>query len=173
MTVEAEKANILITGTPGCGKTTLAQKLAEATGLRHVHVGDLIKREKLYDEYDEEYDSYILNEDKLCDAVAPEILQGGAILDYHSCDFFGEDWFDLIIVLRTETKVLYDRLTSRQYSELKIKENVECEIMQVALDEAKEAYPDTAVVGLQSNTEEDMSENINRIRQWLEANDLL
>jgi broad-specificity NMP kinase len=45
--------------------------------------------------------------------------------------------------------------------------------MQVALDEAKEAYPDTAVVELQSNTEEDMTENIYRIRQWLEANDLL
>jgi adenylate kinase len=79
----------------------------------------------------------------------------------------------IVLVAGTFSKYHDDLKSCRQYSELKIKENVECEIMQVALDEAKEAYPDTAVVELQSNTEEDMTENIYRIRQWLEANDLL
>jgi len=39
------KPNILITGTPGTGKTTTSALLAEQTGLKHVNVGDLVKKE--------------------------------------------------------------------------------------------------------------------------------
>jgi broad-specificity NMP kinase len=57
--------NILITGTPGTGKTTTAQQVAEATGLKHLQVGTLVKDRNLHDGYDAKYDTYILNEDKV------------------------------------------------------------------------------------------------------------
>jgi adenylate kinase len=38
---------------------------------------------------------------------------GGNIIDFHSCDFFPERWFDLVIVLQTDNTVLYDRLEKR------------------------------------------------------------
>jgi adenylate kinase len=41
------------------------------------------------------------------------VSDGGVVVDYHSCDFFPEDWFDLIVVLRTSTEVLFDRLEKR------------------------------------------------------------
>lgn len=58
--------NILVTGTPGTGKTTTCIMVAEATGYRHINVGDLVKKEQLYSGWDEEFDSYVLDEDKVC-----------------------------------------------------------------------------------------------------------
>jgi len=58
--------NILITGTPGTGKTTTAELVAEQTGLRHINVGELVKSQQLYCGWDEEHDCYILDEDKVC-----------------------------------------------------------------------------------------------------------
>lgn len=57
--------NILITGTPGTGKTTTSEMAAEATSLTHINVGDLVKAKSLHEGLDTEYDSYILDEDKV------------------------------------------------------------------------------------------------------------
>lgn len=57
--------NILITGTPGTGKTTTSEMAAEATGLTHINVGDLVKAKTLHEGLDKEYDTYILDEDKV------------------------------------------------------------------------------------------------------------
>ncbi len=57
----------------------------------------------------------------------------------------------------------------RNYSQKKIQENIECEIMQVVLDEAKEGYVKEIVVELQNNTIEEMEQNIQRTQAWLSA----
>lgn len=49
-------------------------------------------------------------------------------------------WFDLVFVLQTDNGVLYERLEQRGYSQAKIQENVECEIMMVLLQEAHDSY---------------------------------
>lgn len=56
------------------------------------------------------------------------------------CDFFPERWFDLVVVLRCFNEVLYPRLEKRGYSEKKVQENVECEIMCVVAEDARESY---------------------------------
>ena len=66
--------------------------------------------------------------------------EGGIIVDFHSCEVFPERWFDLVLVLRSGTTQLYDRLAQRNYSTKKIDENMECEIMQVVLENARESY---------------------------------
>lgn len=165
------RPNILITGTPGVGKTATATLLAERAGMKHVCVGDMIKELKCYAGRDEELDSYILDEDKLLDAMetiletaAEEGL--GIVADFHACELFPERWFDFILVLRAQTNVLYDRLSARGYSEKKRSENMECEIMQVILEEAREAYAPEIVHQVQSNTLEDMESNVTRMEQW-------
>jgi len=50
---------------------------------------------------------------QLLDDLEEKMVEGGNIVDYHSCDFFPERWFDIVFVLRCENKPLYDRLESR------------------------------------------------------------
>lgn len=45
-------------------------------------------------------------------------------------------------------------------------ENMEAEIMQVILDEARESYAKEIVHEVPSNTVEDMDNNVNRVDQW-------
>jgi|Transcript_31372 adenylate kinase len=165
------RPNILITGTPGVGKTATAALLAERAGMKHVCVGDVIKEHKCYEGRDEELDTNILDEDKLLD-----VLEGvfetaaeegvGIVADFHACELFPERWFDFILVLRAETSVLFDRLTARGYAEKKRSENMEAEIMQVVLEEAREAYAPEIVHEVQSNTLDDMESNVARMEEW-------
>lgn len=159
--------NILITGTPGTGKTSTARLLADATQLRHINVGDLVREKELHNGWDEEYESYIVNEDKLCDELEARMSAGGNIVDYHSCDLFPERWFDLVVVLQTDNSVLHERLTSRGYGGKKLEGNMECEIMQVLLEEARESYKEEIVMPLASNSIEDLDHNVERLRKWI------
>jgi broad-specificity NMP kinase len=58
---------ILLTGTPGTGKSTTAQLLSEESPipLKHINVGDLVKEKDLHDGYDPEWQSFTVNEDKV------------------------------------------------------------------------------------------------------------
>ena len=59
---------IPITGTPGTGETTHAQLIAQQSPvpLKHINIGDLVKEKGLHDGFDEEWQSYIVDEDKVC-----------------------------------------------------------------------------------------------------------
>ncbi|XP_008222518.1 PREDICTED: adenylate kinase isoenzyme 6 homolog [Prunus mume] len=162
-----KRPNVLVTGTPGTGKTTTSSTLAEATQLRHINVGDLVKAKNLHDGWDDELDCYIINEDLVCDELEDTMEGGGNIVDYHGCDFFPERWFDLVVVLQTDNTVLYDRLTRRGYSESKLSNNIECEIFQTLLEEAKESYPQDIVLPLKSDSIQDISTNLSTLTEWI------
>ncbi|KAI0225345.1 factor activating pos9 [Massospora cicadina] len=161
--------NILITGTPGTGKTTLSELLATVTGFQHIIVGDLVKQKELHDGYDEEFDTYILNEDKLNDELEDMLVEGGKIVDFHSCDIFPERFFDIVVLLQTDNSKLYPRLVKRGYSQKKIAENIECEIMQVVMEEVYNSYKEEIIIRLPSDTVEQMEENVSIIQQKIEA----
>ena len=56
----------------------------------------------------------------------------------------------------------------RGYPLKKIQENNEAEIMDVVLEEAREAYAEEIVVPLQSESTEDLQSNVARIVKWVE-----
>ncbi|CAI5700477.1 hypothetical protein KXD40_007878 [Peronospora effusa] len=147
--------NILVTGTPGTGKTSMCQQLA-------------VKERGLHRGRDEEFDCFVLDEDKVCDEMEDLMAEGGKLVDFHTCDFFPERWFDLVVVLRVDNTTLFDRLQKRGYSDKKIAENVECEIMEVVLQEARESYAQEIVQELPCRTVEDMDSNIERVLMWVQ-----
>ncbi|XP_020250840.1 adenylate kinase isoenzyme 6 homolog [Asparagus officinalis] len=160
------RPNLLVTGTPGTGKTTTCSLLADATELRHINVGDLVRTKGLHDGWDEEFECHVINEDLVCDELEDIMVGGGIIVDYHGCDFFPECWFDLVVVLQTDNSILHDRLTSRGYMGPKLTSNIECEIFEVLLEEAEESYPEGIVMALQSDTVEDISRNVTVLTEW-------
>jgi adenylate kinase len=109
-----------------------------------------------------------LNLTQLLDALENEVPSGGYIIDWLACDMFPESWIDLVVVLRTDSTMLYDRLTERKYSAKKLEENLDAEIMQVILDEARESYNENIVIELQSDGLEDLDANVERIKLWVE-----
>jgi broad-specificity NMP kinase len=127
--------NILITGTPGTGKSTTAQKLvARIPSMKHVEVGALVREKQLHSGWDDEFECHILDEDRVraaradrtacssrashrsqvCDELEDVMEEGGVVVDYHGAELFPERWFDLVVVLRADNSVLYSRLESRR-----------------------------------------------------------
>ena len=107
-------------------------------------------------------------EDKeLLDAIEEQVKEGGLIIDWHACDLFPESWIDLVVVLRTDSTQLYDRLKARDYAEAKLQENLDAEIMEVLLLEARESYDEQIVVELQSNNSDDLESNVDRLQAWI------
>jgi adenylate kinase len=77
--------NILITGTPGTGKTSLCQLVAEKLpSMRIIDVGGLVKAHDFHEGYDDVYQTYILDEDKLLDYLEPIMEEGNKIVDFHT-----------------------------------------------------------------------------------------
>ncbi|KAF7306739.1 Adenylate kinase isoenzyme 6-like protein [Mycena indigotica] len=160
---------IVITGTPGTGKSTHAQLLVDESPipLQHINVGEWVKEKGFYTEYDEEWQSYTVDEDKLLDELEPIVSKGGVILDWHTCEAYPERWPDLVVVLRCDHSQLWERLEKRSYPLKKIQENNEAEIMEVVLDEARSSYPSEIVVELKSESMEDLQANVARIVEWI------
>ncbi|ODV76847.1 P-loop containing nucleoside triphosphate hydrolase protein [Suhomyces tanzawaensis NRRL Y-17324] len=167
--------NIIITGTPGCGKTSHAEGLVaqlneeihvKNTKFQHFSISDIAKERKCIDSYDEVLDTSVVDEDKLLDSLEPDLEKGGIIVDWHCCEIFPERLIDLVVVLRTDNSLLFDRLKKRDYKDNKIQENLDCEIMEVIAQEARDSYIPEIVIELGSNTVEEMEENIERIFAW-------
>lgn len=127
---------------------------------------DLIKEKKLYKNWNAEFDVPEFDIDMVCDELEPLMsTRGGIILEFHSCDFFPERWFQLVVLLRCDNTNLYDRLKERGYAEKKITENIECEILDVLKEEVESSYQPEIVMELQSSTVEDMQNNLQAIAE--------
>lgn len=125
-----------LTGTPGTGKSTLSQEL-RLRGLDVVDGKAFIREHGLLGEYDAGRDTYEVDLDALNDALEPLRSDAGVhVLDSHLSHFMDSHG---IIVLRCSPDVLAQRLCARGYSEAKVRENVQAEILDEILCEATES----------------------------------
>lgn len=171
--------NIIVAGTPAVGKTTTVTEILSAAAastpplpLKHLDINDIVKSRSCHEGYDEELQTYIVDDDKLMDEVEKDISdgegEGGWVIDWHSTAGFAVRWVDLVVVLRCEeTDILFDRLSKRGYKDEKVQENMDAEIFGVIGEEAKEAWEEGQVVELKSVKAEDVEENAERVIGWV------
>lgn len=127
----------------------------------------MVKDKSCHEGYDDELKTWIVDEDKLLDEIEPQLEEGGNVIDWHVCEIFPERLIDLVVVLRVDSELLYDRLKARNYPEKKLQENLDSEIMQVILEEARESYNEQIVIELRSDDADEIEQNVERIAQWV------
>ncbi len=125
-------AVIAVTGTPGTGKTAVAMELAGMLGYRMIELNGLAEERGLYVGNDEERGSRIVDIDGLREETGN--LEDTILVSHYSHDMA----CDIIVVLRAGPGELRKRLERRGWSEAKIEENLEAEIMEVILEEARQ-----------------------------------
>jgi adenylate kinase len=135
---------LLITGTPGTGKTALAKKLSLLLGYEYFDVASFIKKSRIYSSYDRKRQTYVVDASKL----AKELLkvrvnafkkgENGIIFDSHMSHFLPSKYADLCIVTRCDLKTIKQRLRRKGYKKEKIRENLDAEIFDTCLMEAVE-----------------------------------
>lgn len=168
MLEEPRAFNVLITGTPGTGKTSLSQMVSAELGLTHLDTGAIVKSQKFYTDFDEQYGSFMVDEEDeehLLDYLEPILVEGGKVLDYHSCELFPKRWFHAVIVLRVDTQPHFDRLTARGYGEAKREENMDAEIEGVVAEEAADSYDEDVLHVVSHNTLDDMCAAVELVRR--------
>lgn len=124
---------VAVTGTPGVGKTA-ACALVKAFPVRNVNA--LAEEFGAVKGYDRRRRTKEVDVRMLARAVAK--LEGDMVVEGHFSHCLG---VDIAIVLRCSPKVLVKRLETKDWSEAKVRENVEAEAVDVVLIEAVESVP--------------------------------
>ncbi|MBW2992572.1 AAA family ATPase [Candidatus Woesearchaeota archaeon] len=133
-------AVIIVSGTPGTGKSFVARRLAHKLGFRYVDVKKVISRYKLRERYDKKRKSWVVDEKRLARVLEGIIKDSkeDLIIDSHLSHFINPKLVDLCIITKCDLKKLEKRLKKKRYNKDKIRENLECEIFDICLNEAHE-----------------------------------
>ena len=94
----------------------------------------LIKEIKTYNEKN----SIINSNKKISIKNKNNKTKKGIIIDSHLSHYLPEKYADLCIIAKCNLKVLENRLKKKGYSKSKVRENLDAEIFDVCLNEAKE-----------------------------------
>ena len=134
---------ILVTGTPGTGKTTISRLLAKTVQARYVNLRILLPRKGVDYTYDKSGKTRIVSIRRLRSSLAS--LAGrthrGLIIDSHiAFKITSFPKLEKVIVLRCNPALLEQRLKRKHWSKPKISENVLAEILDISLWDAVQNY---------------------------------
>ena len=133
------KTLIIITGSHGTGKSTLAKLLAYKLDLERLDLHHYYKQ--ISRSYDYSKHSYDIDYRKFEKLVKEKLKRGknGLVIDSHLSHLLPKKIVDgCIVLICSDLKKLEKRLKQRKYSGKKIRENLDSEIFQVCLMEARE-----------------------------------
>jgi adenylate kinase len=133
---------ILVTGTPGVGKTTVSQKLASKLDAVYIGIKELVKKQKLVTSVDEERRTLIADTEKVSKQLQETLTKTEGIIiieGHYATDVVPKKDVNTVFVLRRDPRELKGALEKRGYEEKKLWENLAAEILDVCLWDALSA----------------------------------
>ena len=136
---------VALTGTPGTGKTTVAEMLDLPT----VHLNDVVREHDLTERTDDERGSLVVDVDAVAAWLADQPTDGTTLVESHLAHLFEAD---RVVVLRCHPEELLERLSAREDAAAhdppktpemvarSAAENAEAEALDVVLAEAVERH---------------------------------
>ncbi len=126
---------VIISGTPGTGKTTVSKELSRKIKAKVISLNDLVIQKNLFVKFDSNRETFVINEDnliayvlKLIERYASEKIDF-VLIEGHFSDIIPSNFIDYVIVLRCHPDELLRRLKKKDYNERKIIENIQSEIL--------------------------------------------
>ncbi|MBD3160383.1 MAG: AAA family ATPase [Candidatus Lokiarchaeota archaeon] len=138
---------IVIGGSPGCGKTTVASLLGRSLDRAVISLGKLAVEKDCITEEDLKRDTLVIDEDCMVKAIGNVIRKHDdeIILEGHYVDLVPYKEVEKVIILRVHPEALRTRLMERDYPEIKVRENVEAEVFGVCQMDAIHSFGEELV----------------------------
>ncbi len=127
--------NIIISGTPGCGKTSVSKVVSKRLNAQIISLNEVASSDNFSFEFDKERETYIVDFKILMPFIIKEINNikelnpPYLIIEGHFADVIPDDLIDIVFILRCNPDELCERLKDRNYKNNKITENVQAEIL--------------------------------------------
>ncbi len=136
---------LALSGTPGAGKSSVAAALATTMHGEVLSMGEFVAARNLYEAWDSDRSTHVVDEDRARDALLREIDLARArddiewfIIEGLMVDVIA-DHADLAVVLRLDPRVVRSRLVQRGYDTKKVAENVQAELLGTCTYHMQEA----------------------------------
>lgn len=161
---------IIIGGTPGTGKTTIAKKLAEKINGIHVDISKLVERERIYRKVDYKRSKTKIADIKQLTRRIIKIIEETnktLIIEGHYAEIIPKKYVKCAIILRLDPRKLEERLKARGWPREKVLENAQAELLDVCLIKLLRAYGKSIVREIDTtnkNIEEVILEIIDSIK---------
>ncbi|WP_455368241.1 adenylate kinase family protein [[Eubacterium] cellulosolvens] len=141
------RKSIVITGTPGVGKSTISKIIAQKLLGIHIDCGKVALNEGITQEYDEKNKTHTIDERLLSRRLKEIITQcdSNIILEGHFIPRISGFKPKRVFVLRCHPRKIIDRLEKKYYSKRKIAENVAAEVLDFCLKDAIQVFGRTKI----------------------------
>ena len=141
------RTSMVITGTPGVGKSTISKIIAQRLQGIHIDCGRVALNGGMTIEYDEKKETHTIDE-RLLSRRLKEIItkhNSDIILEGHFIPRISGFKPERVFVLRCHPRKIIDRLEEKNYSKRKIAENVAAEILDFCLKDAIKVFGRTKI----------------------------
>lgn len=139
MTLRYKK--VIIAGTPGVGKTSVAKALSVKINGLHLDLSEIALSKNMISYYDELRESYVIDENRLIQEILETLSKVEVvIIDTHYPEIVPNNVIDAVFIIRLHPSILYERLLNKKWSLRKVKENVLAEALSIVALNALEHF---------------------------------